>query len=108
KKFESIVKNPKYYFCGISASINSYTKKVYVSAVFGGVDAFNNGVKDRKKLPIRYTKSKRGLDPYDAKTCKACDKYPDLDRLNEHVYISGRFVYLEFSDFKKFKKYFHN
>lgn len=108
KKFETIAKNPKYYYCGIGSSYNYDNRKIYIAVVFGGVDAFNTGAKDRKKLPVPFSKSKRGLSPFDEKDCKACDKFPDLDKLNEHVYISKNIVYLEFNDFKRFKKYFRN
>ncbi len=108
KKFEPILKNPKYYYCGIGSSYNYDNHKVYVSIVFGGVESFNTGSKDRKKLPIRFTKSKRGLSPFDEKSCKSCSKFPDLYKLNQKVYISNNLVYLEFDDFKRFKKFFRN
>lgn len=108
KKFEPIINNPKYYYCGIGSSYNYDNRKVYISVVFGGVESFNTGAKDRKKLPIRFTKAKRGLSPYDAKSCKSCNKFPDLYKLNQKVYISNNLVYLEFDDFKRFKKFFRN
>ncbi len=108
KKFEDILKNPKYYYCGIGSFYNEENKKVYISVVFGGVDAFNNGVKFRKTLPIPYSKSRRGLYVFDEKTCKTCEKFPDIDELLKSVRVEDGKVYLEYPNFKKFKKYFRN
>lgn len=108
KKFEVIAKNPKYVFAGAGAYFRDDKKKVYLSLIFGGIDAFNAGAKDRKTLALKYTKSKRGLYPYDEKGCKNCAKYNDLETLYEGVKVEGNKVYLEYNDFKKFKKYFKN
>ncbi len=108
KKFEVIVKNPKYVYAGAGAYFRDDKKKIYISILFGGIDAFNAGAKDRKKLPLKYTKSKRGLYPYDEKGCKNCAKFPDLQSLYDGVKVEGNRVYLEYNDFKKFKKYFKN
>ncbi len=106
KKFEDILKNPKFYYCGIGSFYNEDNKKVYITVVFGGVDAFNNGVKYRKTLPIPFSKSRRGLYVFDEKTCKQCDKFPDIDELLNSVKIENGKVYLEYGNFKKLKKYF--
>ena len=106
KKFEDILKNPKYYYCGIGSVYNEDNKKIYITIVFGGVDAFNNGAKYRKTLPIPFSKSRRGLYVYDTKTCKQCEKFPDLDDLLNYVHIEGGNVILEYPNLKKFKKYF--
>ncbi len=108
KKFEVIAKNPKYVYAGAGVYFRDDKKKVYISMLFGGIDAFNAGAKDRKKLALRYTKSKRGLYPYDEKGCKNCSKYNDLETLYQGVKVEGNKVYLEYNDFKKFKKYFKN
>ncbi len=108
KKFEEILKNPKYYYCGIGSFYNEENKKVYVTVVFGGVDAFNNGIKFRKTLPIPYSKSRRGLYVFDEKICKQCDKFPDIDELLNNIKVENGKVYLEYPNFKKFKKYFRN
>ncbi len=106
KKFEDILKNPKYYYCGIGSFYNEDNKKVYITVVTGGVDAFNNGTKFRKTLPIPYSKSRRGLYVFDSKTCKQCDKFPDIDELLNGVHIEDGKVIMEYNNFKKFKKYF--
>lgn len=106
KKFEDILKNPKFYYCGIGSFYNEDNKKVYITVVFGGVDAFNNGVKYRKTLPIPFSKSRRGLYVFDEKTCKQCEKFPDIDELLNSVKIENGKVYLEYGNFKKLKKYF--
>lgn len=108
KKFEAVIKNPRHVYAGVGTTVLEDKKKLFISVVLGGVDAFNAGAKDRKKLKLKYTKSKRGLDPYNAKECKQCDKFTDLQDLYDGVKIEGDKVYIEHKDFKKFKKYFKN
>ena len=108
KKFEVVIKNPKFVYGGVGTHVEQDKKKLFISVVMGGVDAFNSGAKDRKKLKLRYTKSKRGLDPYNARDCKQCDKFTDLQDLYDGVKVEGNKVYIEHPNFKKFKKYFRN
>jgi len=108
KKFEVVIKNPKFVYAGVGTHVEQDKKKLFVSLIMGGVDAFNAGAKDRKKLKLRYTKSKRGLDPYNAQDCKQCAKFTDLQTLYDGVKVEGDKVYIEYPNFKKFKKYFRN
>ncbi len=109
KKFLQSLNNPKYFYLGIGSAVNAENHKCYVSIVLGGNDAFNNGAKSRKKLPVPYSKKKYGLNMGDDKECKSCEKYDrDLQKLQERVYIQDGKVWLETDDFKKFKKMFKN
>ncbi len=107
KKFSTLIVDPKFFYTGITSTLDKDGKKVYVSVILGGLDALNNGMKGRKKLKDKYTIWKRGLYPYNTKDCKACEKFaPDLDILQQHMYLQNNQVFLESDNLKKFKKMF--
>ena len=108
KKFSVIAVNPKFFYTGVTCALDKDGKKVYISVIEGGLDALNNGTKGRKKMKDKYSLAKRGLYPYDSKDCKACEKFaPELDILQQHMYLQNNQVFLESDDLKKFKKFFH-
>lgn len=109
KKFLTILNNPKYFYLGIASDVNPETRKLYVSIVLGGNDAFNKGAKDKKKLPVPFSTGKYGLVKGTDKECKACDKFVhELPLLQQRLYLKDGKVWIEADDFKKFKKMFKN
>ena len=50
KKFETVIKNPRHVYAGVGTTVLEDKKKLFISVVLGGVDAFNAGAKDRKKM----------------------------------------------------------
>ena len=108
KKFAQITNNPKYFYIGVGSEIIPETRKIYVSVVVGGIDAFNKGAEDKNKLAAPYTTKKFGLFMFDEKTCKVCDKFTDLPKLEDHIYLKDGLIYLETDNLKQLKKYFKN
>ena len=107
KKQLTVLNNPKYTYTGVSCSIDDEGKKAYVSIVLGPIGVQNKGAAARKTLPVPFSKKKYGLDPYEAKICKVCDKFPEIDQLQQRLYVKDGKVYLESDDLKKLKKYLH-
>lgn len=108
KKFAQVTNNPKYFYIGVGSEIIPETRKIYVSVVVGGIDAFNKGAEDRNKLAAPYSTKKYGLFMYDEKTCKVCDKFTELPKLEDHIYMKDGLIYLETDNLKQLKKYFKN
>lgn len=104
KKDLPIVLNPKHVFVGISYLISDDGKKVYASAVFGGYDIINTGVEFKKDLAVPYNTKSKKLKAPDAKACKSCDKWKNLDNLQKGLFVSNGKVYLRYSSIKELKR----
>jgi len=104
KKDLPVVLNPKHVFVGISYLVSDDGKKVYASAVFGGYDIENTGVEFKKDLAVPYNTKSKKLKAPDAKACKNCDKWKNLDKLQSGLYVSNGKVFLKYNSIKELKR----
>lgn len=107
KKEGVIIRNPKYVYIGIGTALD-IKEKAYASAVLGNYTSINSGAADRKQLKVPFTKKRYGLQPYDEKICKACEKIKpaDLERLQKGIYVDKGKVYFKMDKYGAFAKDF--
>jgi len=105
KKTAAIAENPKYIFAGISAAISDDSKKMYISFVVGNYFSLNEGAALKEKLPVPYSKRRRGLKPYDAKSCSKLKKVKNIEKYQNSLSIQDGKIYFETNNLKAFKKF---
>ena len=104
KKDKEVLLKAQYMLIGINCVMQKDGKKVVATAVFGGYDSFNTGVKMKKELAVPFnTKSKKLLTP-DAKSCKTCDKWKNYDILQKGLKVENGKIYLEYANLKDLKR----
>ncbi|MFN4234220.1 MAG: CAP domain-containing protein [Bacteroidia bacterium] len=102
-----LLTDAKFVYAGYAAKLDKEKKKVYISVVLGGFDSFNEGAskKARKELTIPYTTKKYGLKPaQDAKACKNCDKFKNIEDLQQGLYVKDGNIYFKHDNVKILKK----
>lgn len=104
------IANASFFYIGIGATLETVSKKVYVSAVFGNFNTFNVGADKRNELGVPFTEKKYKLKKVekpedDKKFCKGCQKFDDMDELYKGLYVEDGKIHLKYGgDAKKFKK----
>ncbi len=104
KKTAQIVYNPLFIFIGVGCTLDEYKKKVYTSIVFGNYNSFNNGANRRKEMNVPYSKRKYGLKHYDAKVCKNCKKFKNIEDLQKGLYVKDDAIYFKSDNLRAIKK----
>ena len=104
RKSVEILQNPRYVFAGIGCGIDKTGKKLYVSISVGNYNLITASKKDIKASGLKLTGSNQGIGWYDAKFCKACAKYKEIELLRSMVTIERGKIYFETSDYKGLKK----
>ncbi|PKP18542.1 MAG: hypothetical protein CVU05_13300, partial [Bacteroidetes bacterium HGW-Bacteroidetes-21] len=103
-----VINNPAYMLVGLGSTPDDAKKKTYFSIVFGNFQIYNNGAAKRGQMAVPYTKKKYGLKGYDAKTCKKCDKFRNIEALQQGIYVEGGFVYFKTDNYQTLKKVLKN
>lgn len=102
-----LLTEPKFIYVGHAAKLDKEKKKVYISVVLGGFDSFNEGSskKARKELTVPYSTKKYGLKPaQDVKACKNCDKFKNIEDLQQGLYVKDGNIYFKHDNVKLLKK----
>lgn len=104
KKEKLVLLNPANVYAGISGRVDEKNKKVYVSIILGNFQSFNAGSKKKSELAVPFnTKSKKLKEP-DAKKCKNCDKFKDMEALRNNLYVENGKIYLKYDNIKNLKR----
>ncbi|MCQ2607490.1 MAG: hypothetical protein MJ197_02230 [Bacteroidales bacterium] len=104
RKSVEILQNPRYVFAGIGCGIDKTGKKLYISISVGNYNLISTSKKDAKASGLKMTASNQGIDWYDAKACKACTKFKEIESLRSMVTIDRGKIYFETGDYKSLKK----
>ncbi len=104
RKSVEILQNPRYVFAGIGCSIDKTGKKMYISVSVGNYNLNTASKKDIKASGLKLSGSTQGVGWYDAKACKACAKFKEIENLRSMVTIERNKIYFETSDYKSLKK----
>ncbi|MCQ2958946.1 MAG: hypothetical protein MJ198_01995 [Bacteroidales bacterium] len=104
RKSVEILQNPGYVFAGIGCAIDKTGKKLYISISVGNYNLLTASKKEIKESGLKLTTSNQGIGWYDAKACKACAKYKEMESIRSMVSIDRGKIYFETSDYKSFKK----
>ena len=89
------LKDAKYVFIGLASTINSQTKKIYISILLGSYNTLNEGQLLAKNSGFNVTIKNQGLKPFDEKICKNCLKFKNIDTLQRGLSVEGNAIYLE-------------
>lgn len=104
RKSAEILQNPRYVFAGIGCAIDKTGKKLYTSVSVGNYNLVTASKKDIKASGLKLSSSNQGIGWYDAKVCKACAKFKELESLRSMVTIEKNKIYFETADYKALKK----
>jgi len=104
KKTEVILMDPRWIFAGIGAGLDGTGKKLYVSVVFGNHYSFNDGAKRIEMLTVPYSTKSQGLQPYDKKLCKKCERIPNIEDLYTGITITDDNIVFKTDDLRTLKK----
>ena len=104
RKSVEILQNPQYIFAGIGCSIDKTGKKLYISVSVGNYNLVSSSKKSIKESGLKLSSSNQGVGWYDAKACKACAKFKELEGLRSMVTIEKNKIYFETGDYKSLKK----
>lgn len=104
RKSAEILQNPRYVFAGIGCAIDKTGKKLYTSVSVGNYNLVTAAKKDIKASGLKLSSSNQGIGWYDAKVCKACAKFKELESLRSMVTIEKNKIYFETADYKALKK----
>ena len=104
RKSAEILQNPRYVFAGIGCGIDKTGKKLYISVSVGNYNLISAAKKDIKASGLKLSASNQGVGWYDAKACKACAKFKDIEGLRSMVTIERNKIYFETADYKALKK----
>lgn len=104
RKSAEILQNPQYIFGGIGCSIDKTGKKMYISISVGNYNLESSSKKDIKASGLKISQSNQGIEWYDAKACKACAKFKEMETLRSMVSIERGKIYFETIDYKTLKR----
>ena len=104
KKTVLVVKNGTYVYAGVGIAMDVPNKKVYVSVVFGSFKSFNLGKTKGKELNMPFTKKKFRLKSADEKECKGCEKFGDMDKLQEGLSVKDGYIFFKYPNAKALQK----
>ncbi len=95
------LKDPDYVYMGVAVGIDEKGKG-YIYVLVADKDVDNRGADKslRKQLPIRYTKGRKGIVPYEKSACKDLKKFQfdGYYKLSKGLSIRDNGVYLEYDD----------
>ncbi len=106
KKNHEVITNVTSFYIGIGNTLDAAGKKVYTSIVIGGLESINQGKKLRKLLDMKYSKRDYGLTLGNAKDCRNCERFDDLQALQQSIHLQQGKVLLEYGNLRKMKKLF--
>ena len=106
KRDKEMLMTASFYYTGVGVTYEPDKKKVYLTQIYGGIDALNPGAdgKIRKGLPLKYSKKMYGLSSGSDRTCKKADQFDDWNLIQESLEIKGKYVYMAYDDLKAFSK----
>lgn len=101
-----VLEDPKYTFMGFGASFDRLAKRLYVCAVLGNYESYNEGTNRINELSVPYTDKKRpyGLKARNSKKCRKSDRFEGLVDLQKGLFVKDGYVYFKYDDLRKFKR----
>ena len=96
--------NPKYTLVGIACVADENSKKVYVSAIFGGYDITNGGAPYRDQLAVPYNKKTKKMDGPDLRKCKTCERWRNYDNLHKGLFVHDGKIYLKYHNSRELRR----
>ncbi len=103
KKAE-LIENSYFNLVGLSVSLDSEHKKVFVSLVLGNYQSLNEGIAYKEQLKIPYTTKTFGLNPPEKELCKKVFRLENLYDLQKGLHTEGSQIYFETENNSQLKK----
>ncbi len=104
KKEKNILLNPANVYVGIGDVADKNGKRLYISAVFGNYQTYNQGAKKKTELAVPFNNKSKKFLAADARKCKNCDKFKDANALQQSLYVENGKIYLRYDNLKNLKK----
>lgn len=108
EKYKKVFANPGFVLYGTGSALDELKKKGYFSIVFSNYQMFNAGAALREQMPVPYSKKKYGLKAYDAKICKKCDKFRNIESLQQGLFVKDNIIYFQSNNYAALKKLLKN
>ena len=89
------LKDLQFLLIGVACKTDPTNKKVFVSTMLGSYNTLNTGQYLVKASGMPISTKNQGLKPYDSKICKNCDKFKNIDTLQQGLIVEGNIIYLE-------------
>lgn len=103
-KTAAVLLDRQYTYLGFGYAFDQYMKSVYCSFVLGNDFTFNAGKPLVLPRDVPYTKSKMGLQPFDAQLCRRCMSDLSIETLADGISIKDGTVYFTHDDFKELRR----
>lgn len=105
EKTARLLLDPALKYCGVAASLDGNTTKIYFSVFFGGYDVLNDGVKEKKQLLVPFNAVGAKLQGPDPKSCKACNQFKNYETLQQGLTVEDNKIILRYANTKELKKF---
>lgn len=103
-KTADVLLDRQYTYLGFGYEFDKYMKNTYVSLILANDRTFNEGRPIGVVKDLPYTRSKMGLQGYDAQLCRKCMTDKNLEILSECLSIKDNTVYFSHDDFKALRR----
>lgn len=104
KKSMELINDSRFVIAGIGVRLDEVGKRAYVSIVLGNYKSYNKGANRRSEMELPFTTKRYGLYPYEDRACKACDKFKNIERLNNGLFVRDGKIYFKHDNLKEFKR----
>src|SRR5574344_763663 len=94
----------QYTYLGFGYAFDQYMKSVYCSFILGNDRIFNPGKPEAISRELPYTKTKMGLQPFDAQLCRRCMTDLEIETLADGISVKDGVVYFSHNDFKALRR----
>lgn len=99
-------KKADFVYSGIGVSFAKDQKKIYISHIMTSDESINTGVLHRKSMAQKYSKSKKGLKPYDELSCEDAKTFKYYNQLQSGLTVKSGKIYLEYGDLNQIMELF--
>lgn len=104
RKSADVLMHPKFVFAGIGCKLDKTGKKVFVAVSVGNYNLLTMDKKAIKETGLPINQSQYGLEGYETRTCKSCERYKNISQLQEGITVENGEIYFASSDYKALRK----
>ncbi|MCK9339186.1 MAG: hypothetical protein M0P38_04265 [Bacteroidales bacterium] len=103
-KTAEVLLDRKYSYLGFGYAFDQYMKSVYCSFILANDRTFNYGKPNAITRDLPYTKTRLGLQPFDAQLCRRCMTDLAVETLSECISIKDGVVYFTHNNSKELRR----
>ncbi|HPH17070.1 MAG TPA: hypothetical protein PK029_07850, partial [Bacteroidales bacterium] len=104
RKSADVLNHPKYVFAGIGCKLDKSGKKVFVAVSVGNYNLLSMDKKAIKETGLPINSAQYGLEGYETRTCKPCERFQNISQLQEGLTVENGEIFFATSDYKALRK----